>query len=223
MFVALSRTLAQLPTPPFQRVLLLSLLGSVATAIVLWFIVDLALINTDFVGIGWLDSITDILGSVAAIVLLVLLFPAFVGVFAGFMVETVCRAVEARYYPQLPEARQQSILEAALTGLRFGALLIVANLLVLPLYLIPLVNIFVYWVLNGYLLGREYFELVAYRRLDPAQTKALRRRNRLQMFAGGLVLAAIALVPIVNLFLPLIGTALLLHIFETIRTRGESA
>ena len=219
MFAALSKTLAQLPTPPFQRVLLISLAGSLATALVLWFAIDIALVNTSFFSIGWLESVVDTLGGVAAVVLLVLLFPAFVGIFASFMVETVCRAVEARYYPHLPEAREQSVIEAVLTGLRFGVVLIVANLIVLPLYLIPLVNIFVYWLLNGYLLGREYFELVAFRRLDPAQTKALRRRNRLQMFAGGLVLAALAIIPVVNLFLPLIGTALLLHIFEALRSR----
>jgi CysZ protein len=49
---------------------------------------------------------------------------------------------------------------------------IALNLLALPIYaLIPLLNVVLFLGLNGYLFGREYFELIALRRLDPEETR----------------------------------------------------
>lgn len=218
MFDALFKTLCQLPTAPFQRVLWLSIAGSLATAVALWFTINTTLNNTDFIGLAWLDWIADIVGSLAAVVLLILLLPAFVGLIASFMLESICRAVEARHYRHLPDPRAQSILEAVVIGLRFGAILIVLNILVLPLIFFPPVYFIVGWSLNGYLLGREYFELVACRRLEPAEIRILRRKYRLPTLAAGLVIAVVSIIPIVNLILPLFGTAFMLHTFERRRT-----
>ena len=211
------KTLAQLPSPPFQRVLWLSIAYSLATAVVLWFVIDGVLNHTRFFESVWLETPLDILGGLAAIVLLILLLPAFIGMIASFMLESICRAVEARYYPELPEARSQSIMEAIWIGLRFTVILVVLNLVVLPLMFIPPLYFVVGWVLNGYLLGREYFELVACRRLNPADTSALKRRQRFAIWLSGLIIAVIATIPFINLFLPLIGTAYMLHTFERVR------
>ncbi len=214
MFDAFFKTLGQLPTPPFQRVLWLSIAGSLATAIALWFALNTTLNHTHFIGLAWLDWIADILGSLAAVVLLILLLPAFVGLIASFMLESICRAVEARHYPHLPDARAQSIMEAVIIGLRFGVILIVLNILVLPLIFVAPVYFVVGWALNGYLLGREYFELVACRRLNTAETRTMRRRHRMSALSAGLVIAVVSVIPVVNLILPLFGTAFMLHIFQ---------
>jgi len=217
MIVAFFKTLGQLPSPPFQRVLWLSIASSLATAIVLWFAIEGVLNHTRFFESVWLEAPLDVLGGLAAIVLLVLLLPAFIGLIASFMLETICRAVEARHYPHLPEARSQSIMEAIWIGLRFAAVLVLLNLLVLPLIFIPPLYFVVGWALNGYLLGREYFELVACRRLSPADTSALQRRQRFAIWLAGLIIAVIATIPLVNLLLPLFGTAFMLHTFERVR------
>jgi uncharacterized protein involved in cysteine biosynthesis len=218
MLDALFKTLGQLPTAPFQRVLWLSIVGSLATAIALWFALNATLNHTDFVGLAWLDWIVDLLGSLMAVVLLVLLLPAFVGIIASFMLEWICRAVEARHYPNLPEARAQSITEAIVIGIRFGIILIVFNILVLPLMFFPPIYVIVSWVLNGYLLGREYFELVACRRLNHAEIRATRRAHGIATWLAGLTIAVVASIPIVNLILPLFGTAFMLHIFERLHS-----
>lgn len=223
MLDAFFKTLGQLPTPPFQRVLWLSIGGSLVTAIILWFAINFTLQNTDFIGLGWLDWIVDILGSVAAVVLLFLLLPAFVGLIASLMLESICRAVEARHYPHLSEARSQSIMEAIVIGLRFAAILIVLNILVLPLIFFPPVYFVVGWALNGYLLGREYFELVACRRLDATELRAMRRKHGFAALSAGLVIAVISIIPIVNLILPLFGTAFMLHTYQRLPTVASIA
>ena len=154
--------------------------------------------------------------------LLILLLPAFVGLIASFMLEWICRAVEARYYPDLPEARSQSITEAIVIGLRFAVILILLNILLLLLIFFPPVYFVVGWALNGYLLGREYFELVACRRLNHAEIRATRRSHGVATWLAGLVIAVIASIPIVNLFLPLFGTAFMLHTFERLRSVSKA-
>lgn len=217
MFDAFFKTLGQLPTAPFQRVLWLSIAGSLATAIALWFAINTVFIKTDFFGLTWLDAAADFIGSLAAVVLLILLLPAFIGIIASFMLEWICRAVEARHYPHLPKAREQSIMEAIIIGIRFGIILIVLNILMLPLIFFPPVYFIVGWALNGYLLGREYFELVACRRLNHAEIRATRRTHGGATWLAGLVIAVVASIPIVNLILPLFGTAFMLHTFERLR------
>ncbi|MDH3739402.1 MAG: EI24 domain-containing protein [Alphaproteobacteria bacterium] len=214
MFDALFKTLGQLPTPPFQRVLWLSIGGSLLTAIILWFAIKVTLDKTDFIGLGWLDWIVDILGSLAAVVLLILLLPAFVGLIASLMLESICRAVEARHYPHLPEARSQSIMEAVFIGVRFMFILIALNIVVLPLIFFPPVYFVVGWALNGYLLGREYFELVGCRRLNADDLRTMRRQHGRTTLMAGLAIAVVSVIPIVNLILPLFGTAFMLHMFQ---------
>lgn len=223
MFDAFFKTLGQLPTPPFQRVLWLSIGGSLVTAIILWFAIKATLDNTDFFALGWLDWIVDILGSLAAIVLLILLLPAFVGLIASLMLESICRAVEARHYPHLPEARAQSIMEAVFIGVRFMFILIGLNILVLPLIFIPPVYFVVGWALNGYLLGREFFELVACRRLNAADLRVVRRKYGRTTLLAGLAIAVVSVIPIVNLILPLFGTAFMLHTFQRLPSLATRA
>ena len=221
MIRAIYLTLAQMASRPFRQVFWWSALLSLVTAIAMTMLVSWLLFSTDMVGsLPWVGSaaetFADWLGVFAAILLTIILLPAFLGVYASLFVEKICRAVEQRYYPELPAAREQSIGEALWTGIVFGVVFIVANLIVLPLYLVPGLNFIIYWLLNGILFGREYYELVAFRRLPPKTAARLRRQKRTTLFVGGVVIAIVASIPVVNLLLPLLGTAFMLHIFQSL-------
>ena len=75
----------------------------------------------------------------------------------------------------------------------------------------------VFYGANGYLLGREFFEMVALRRLTPAETKALRKRKAGSVFISGVLIAAVMTIPILNFAGPVIATAFMLHRFERLR------
>jgi len=47
----------------------------------------------------------------------------------------------------------------------------------------------IFYSINGYLLGREYFELVALRRMEFSEANALRKKNSFQIFLVGLFVA----------------------------------
>jgi uncharacterized protein involved in cysteine biosynthesis len=97
------------------------------------------------------------------------------------------------------------------------------NLLVLPLYLLPGANAILYLGLNGYLLGREYFEQVAQRRLDWRAVAQLRRSARARLWGAGVCIAALLTVPVLNLIAPVIATCFMVHLFEGLRQRAGAA
>jgi CysZ protein len=215
MLSAFSRAVADLSAPALRRVVALGLMIALACFAMLWTVVAIVLGQSTFFAWRPLDWLADLLGALAVLVLSWLLFPAVVTTVMGFFVERIAATVEARNYPRLPPPRQASIAESTVTTLRLMSLTILLNLLVLPVYLfVPGINLFVFLGLNGYLFGREYFEVVALRRLEPMAARALRRRFAGRVFLAGVTIAGLFAVPFVNLLAPVIATAFMLHFFE---------
>jgi len=218
MLAALFRALKELFSPQLRRVVALSIAIAVACFIAVWIGVTVALDHLPTIGWRPLNWLIDLFGLVGAVLLSWLLFPPVVTIIAGFFLERVASAVEARDYPGRGPPRRQSIREGVMLGWRLMLLSITLNLLALPIYtLIPVLDVALFFALNGYLFGREYFELVALRRLDRQQTKSVRRRFGGRVFAGGVVIAALFAVPVINIIAPVIATAFMIHIFEGVR------
>jgi len=212
---AFAYALDDLFAPALRRVVWLSLGLAVATFIVLWTVVAILLGHSTIFDWRPLDWLARGLGVVAAMVLSWLLFPAVVTMVMGFFLDRVAAAVEARDYPGKGPPRRTSIAETARVTLRLMGLTILVNILALPAYVLaPGVNFFVFLGLNGYLFGREYFEVVALRRLDPVAARAMRRRFAGRILIGGVAIAGLFAVPLVNLVAPVLATASMVHLFE---------
>jgi CysZ protein len=217
MLTALCRALYALSTPPMRRVVALSLGLAVLTFALLWLAVAGVLYNSAFFEWRPLNWLVDLMGGLAVLTLSWLFFPAVVTLIMSLFLERIAAAVEALDYPGRRPPRRQAIGETVGAMLRLTALTLLLNLLALPVYLlIPGINLFLFLALNGYLLGREYFEVVALRRLDAAATRAARNRFGLRVFLGGVVIAALFAVPVVNLVAPVFATALMVHVFEAL-------
>jgi CysZ protein len=236
MFTALSRAFSQSFDPAFRRVFNRALLYSFVTFVAVWLAAWLAL---DWAGAGlvawvhgwagdgfWvrmLEWLVDIAALGAIAVTSFFLFPAVMVSIMALLLDDIAEAVERRHYPGLPPARQQPLAEALFGNVVFILVTLILNLLVLPLYLIliwiPPLNLVLFFLLNGYLLGREYLEMVAVRRLDPAATKRLRRDFRGRIIMAGAVITFLLTIPLVNLVTPIVATAFMLHIFEDLRRR----
>ena len=215
MLRALFRALGELFSPPLRRVVALSLGISICCFVGVLIGVVIALDHLPTIDWRPLNWVIDLLSLAGVVLLSWLLFPAVVTMVTGFFLERVAAAVEALDYPDRGPPRRQSIGEGVLLGLRLMLVSIVVNLLALPVYaLLPILNVVLFLALNGYLLGREYFELVALRRLDPQQVHSVRRRLGGRIFAGGVAIAAMFAVPIVNIIAPVIATAFMVHVFE---------
>jgi uncharacterized protein involved in cysteine biosynthesis len=190
---------------------------AVLTFVMLWAAVALAV--DEWVRFAWrpLDWIADSLGGLAALALTWLLFPAVVTLMVGFFVERIAAAVEQTDYPGRGPPRYQPLVESVGVMSRLAGLTVVLNMLALPLYLlVPGINLVLFLALNGYLLGRGYFEVVALRRLDAAKVKLLRSRFAGRVFIGGMAVAVLFTLPLVNLVAPVIATVFMLHVFEAL-------
>lgn len=185
--------------------------------------VAISLSTLALVGIGWLDTVISWLGSLATAIIAILLFPATVNLVSSVFLDRVAAAVERRHYPHAAEtAREVPLSTAILSGLRLFVVAVVLNLALLPVYLVlPGVNIAIYLLVNGYLLGREFHELVALRHLRAEEATALRRKRRFAVVGAGILMTAIATVPIVNLVVPVLSAAFFTHRFQTLRDPGE--
>ena len=124
--------------------------------------------------------------------------------------------------PRLPAAGCGVARHRALvTTLRFLAVMVVINLALIPFLLLPPVFPFVFYAANGYLLGREYFELVALRRTNHGEARGLRKAHRGTLFATGTIAAFLLTVPLINLLAPVVATAAMVHLFESWRAGGR--
>ncbi len=142
--------------------------------------------------------------------------------FTAIFLEDVADAVEDRHYPNLPPATPLSLAEGLRQSVNFLGLVIAVN--VGALFLYPFVGPgipLVFWAVNGFLLGREYFSLVALRRLPATEVKAMRRRNRWTLWAAGTLMAAPLSVPILNLVIPVLGVATFTHIYHKLASAGR--
>jgi len=208
----------QLSDPKTRSVVWASVGWSVAIFIGLYVALYVTLKVTTFIAIGPLEMIFDFVAQAGVIVLTWLLFPAVVTAVGSLMLDKVVDAVEARHFPNLSMAPGQSLGEGIGPALRFLGVTVGLNLLCLPLLLTPFFP-FVYYALNGYLISREYFELVALRRLSLPDANLLRARWKTPLFIAGIGFAFMLTVPILNVIAPVIATAAMVHLFEAWRAK----
>lgn len=228
---AVFAALAQLGDPRFRRVLLLGLaltiglllgIGTLFIWGVQWLIPDT--LSLPWIGdITWLDSLGTVAGGLLMLVLSVFLMVPVASAFTGFFLEDVAEAVESRHYPGLPPARRQSLADQLRESAGFLLLLIGVNMVALLVYLLlapaaPLI----FWSVNGFLLGREYFQMVALRRMPRAEAVALRRRHAGTIFLAGALMAVPLSLPLVNLLVPIVGAASFTHLYHALTGRSET-
>ena len=217
MFAAFLKAFGQLADGTTRRSIWLSLGAAIAVFAALWLTIGTAIESTELFASGWLETIVDVLGWAATLVLTWFLFPAVFTVIASLFLERVAGATEARHYADLPEAPGARLGAALGATAGFLAAMVVLNLVMLIFLLIPPLFPFVFYGVNGYLLGREFFELVALRRIGLEEVRHLRKAHRGRLFLAGIVIALLFTVPGLNLVAPVIATAAMVHLFEKFR------
>lgn len=199
--------------PAQRRALLGSILATLCIFVALHFAVSWGIETVRPESHPWLLWPLEILGNFAVLALTWLLFPAVATAILSLFLEGVLERLEAQHYPGLPPSRGMPLSAVLASGGRLLGLTIGLNLLALPIYLLmPAINPLLFYCVNGYLLGREYFDLVALRRLDGVAATALWRERRGRWLLAGVAIAALLSVPIVNLAAPLVAAAFMLHL-----------
>ncbi len=218
--------LGQTGDPVFRRVIWLGL--ALALALLFAMYAGLLLVIQIFVpdtltlplagevrGLGTLLSLGSILFMMG---LSVFLMVPVASAFTGLFLDDVADAVERRHYPQLADAPRAPFIDALIDSARYFGLLIVLNLLgIIVLAVSGGLGIVVLWLLNGYLLAREYFTMIALRRLPAREAHAMRQRHWLRLWVAGTLMAAPLTIPVLNLFIPVLGVATFTHLYHRLR------
>lgn len=223
MIAVFTRAFLQLRDPILLRVILMCVLTTIIVYVALFLGLGWALRNTTFFALPWMDTLADLGAGVTAGVLAWLLFPGVVTGIMGLMLDDVVAAVEARHYSHLGTPRAVPLTEILKSSAKLVGLTVGLNLLLLPLYIvlifIPPLNLVLFYLVNGRLLGREYFEAVALRRGDEATTAALRGQFRWSVLGAGAITAFLLTIPVVNLVAPVVGAAAMVHLFHKLTGR----
>jgi uncharacterized protein involved in cysteine biosynthesis len=230
IFRAFLLSLGQIGDRRFLRVLgrgvllSLALLGGVYAGFVA--LLDWATpetLNLPLVGeVAWVHNLIGWGSLLLMIGLSVFLMVPAAAMFSGFFLDEVAAAVEARHYPGLPGTPRVPLFDSAVGAVNLFGVLVAVNALALLLY--GLVGPFaplMFWAVNGYLLGREYFEMAAARRLGTAGAKALRKANAGTAWLAGCLMAAPLSLPVLNLLIPVLGAATFTHLVHMLAARGR--
>ena len=216
---AFALALGQLSDPAILRVLAKSLLATLAIFAVLGIVAwqglsaALATYAAGFAGLsGLIAAVLTVIGGW-------LLFRIVALAVLQFFADDVVRAVERRHYgdaAEVPDLPFPAELAASARGL---LRVIAVNAIVLPVALVLLVTgvgtALVLWAANAWLLGRELTEMVWLRhrqnRAELAPVSGLTR------FGLGGIVAALLIVPGVNLLAPVLGAAAATHLVHRAR------
>ena len=222
MFFAATKAFSQLFSPPFRSVLFKSL--GLTIGLLLVAIVALTTLFGMFAALpGWVEWTIQILGGLGLLIGSIFLIGPITGLIASLHLDEIAEEIERSDYPNEPAGQALGTIEGMKVALKFGLLVIGVNILVLFLLLVPGVNIVAFFIANGYLLGREYFELAALRYMPLADAQALRRDHRLRVFLSGLIIAGMVSVPLLNLLTPLFATAFMVHSVKSVLPHRKDA
>jgi len=218
LLAAYFKGFGQLSDPRTRAVIFKSIAWTVALFLGLYVSLYVALKATTFIAIGFLEVFFDFIAQFGVMALTWYLFPAVVTAVGSLMLDSVVEAVEKRHYPEKQMVTGLTFRQSVLPTIKLLGVTVGYNLLILPLFLVPPLwpaIPFIFIALNGYLLSREYFELVALRRLSPLEAKSMYNRWKTPLFIGGLGFAFMLSIPLLNLITPVIATAAMVHLFET--------
>ena len=193
---------------------LLIALYIVVAKVVGWLVPDR--FTLPFIGeVTWVDSLASGGSVILMMGLSIFLMAPVASAFIGLFLEEVAEEVEERHYPNLPPLSPKPFSQSVDESIRFFGLVLGANLIALILlpfffFMAP----FIFLAMNGYLLSREFFRMVAKRRMAPEAARALYLENRFTIWTAGVLMAIPLSIPLINLVIPVLGAASFTHLFH---------
>ncbi|EJF91169.1 sulfate transporter family protein [Bartonella tamiae] len=232
IFDAAYRALQRIFTPPFRSMLWKALGATLAILAILWLLVRQAFFTfvwpwiADFLPtlpswVGWLGFIGALTFSIGLAVLMALLIAPITAMIGGFFIDDVAEIIEKNDYRNDIPGTAMPLGRSLIIALRFVLLSILGNFIALLLFFVPGVNLIAFYVINGYLFGREYFEFAACRFRSEADAHAFYKRNSGSVFISGLIIAFFVSIPFLNLLTPLFAAAFMIHLYKKLDHNDE--
>jgi CysZ protein len=219
---AFARTVATIRSPHFMGLLIKTALITLLVFILFVIGAGAAMRSFDLTQGGWMEWVIDAMLTFGAGFVAWLLLPVLVPAIAAFFQESIADTIEKRDYPDfVPPALQRPLMQELWEDSKFVLLIVAVNLLFFVTYFIPFVGFFTYYGVNGYLIGREFFETAAARHIGKRNAKQLRKEYPAPAFLCGVLIVFCTNVPLLNLVAPFIGVAIMVHLFHLLPKKEE--
>jgi CysZ protein len=220
---AIALSISQFSDRRFQRVVLKSIILAI---VALWALAAgggsvLGWLFGGDLTLPWIGTITfsgSLIGWGAFWIILglsVFLMVPVASAMSAFFVDDVARAVEEHHYPDTQAQYRSKLSEEVRESLGFLGTMLAANLIALIFYAFFAVFApIIFWSLNGYLIGREYFYMAAKRHLGRDTALSVFRDHRFRVWMCGVILVLPMSVPLLNLVVPVLAAASFTHLFQ---------
>jgi CysZ protein len=214
----LGLAIAQLDDPACFGVLTRSV-GLALVAYILLLAGSIWGVHTLLAAYHWPGWLAGIVGTVGVALLAVWLFLPTVMLIATLYIDRIAAAVDARHYPFLPPPSPAALPVQIWDGLELALRVLAMNALALLLALLPVpgLGLVLAVLVSGWAIGRGLFVAVAMRRVDRQSALRLYERHRMAVVVPGLILAVVAAIPGLNLLVPIVGTAAMVHVLNRAR------
>lgn len=207
--------------PEFRAIFWKMLGFTLGVLLVIWIALQGLVANFIELPYGWMETALSVLTGIGAVFALGFLIAPISALFAGLFQDEIADIVDRKDYSGDRPGKALPFAQSVGQTVKFTGIVILGNLFALLLLLVPGVNLVAFFLVNGYLLGREFFEFAAMRFMTPAEAKAFRKARGGTVFLAGLVIAGLLAVPILNLVTPIFATIFMLHLYKQLAARQE--
>jgi CysZ protein len=215
MFASARKAAAMLFDRDFAGLVFWTLLITAILFVALFVGVEYALSRLPTLGSIWVNRFLELATPVILILAIFFLGTPVAAMVGSLFLDRIAAKVDAQFYPNDPKAPGTPVVTGIGEAFRLIGLALVLNLALVPVDIgIPGAAEIATILANGWLLGREFFELAALRHLSRQESDALRRRHSGTIYAAGLLISILTVVPVVDLIAPFFGSALMAHLFK---------
>ncbi len=216
MFQLFKKSFQTLRQPYFLRYVMLAALLTIIGFALLMGGVTFALKLTHLVKGERLDKFMDVMLGAGAAWLSWFLFPLMMPLIAVFLGDALAAKIDEQDY-DVKDTPSMLLMPQIVGALRFMVASIGWNILALVLLVFPPFWLLGYYVINGWLLGRDFFETVAVRHVLPEDAMRLRKTHRMKILLVGAGLVLLSNIPVINLTVPFIAVAVMVHLFWSVQ------
>ena len=157
------------------------------------------------------------IGAILFIIASAVLGPMMI-VIGGIYSEDIAHYVEKKHYPNRVGHRFVGVAESIKTGGRLLFNCFIVNILLTPIYIVggffPIISVLIFFGVNGYLLSRELFEIVASRHFERNDRVLFWKANRGGSIFIGVIIICLSAVPLLNLISAMLGIIITTHFFQ---------
>jgi hypothetical protein len=159
-----------------------------------------------------IERISDVFGGVFALVVTIYFFPVLLTFFVSFFIEEIAFEIEKIHYQDLKNPREIPFMENLSCAVRFGFKAFFINIFALFFMIIPVIGVLFYYIINGLLVSREYFQIISLRRIKDKEVMRLYKKRSKKYILAGIFVVFLMTLPIINIFAPIIATSMFVHL-----------